>query len=234
MGWSLFMYERFIVKNPLRFYRQKICSIRYLHFSFEKHVPFQVLKDFSVENLETIPSTLLSKFSSEIYLSRILIIGVAFLHYTIVRRKSTFFFYGLWLYLTWGAFSLFCVLSAFFFFLSFFFFSFSICIFFKQTLTIHKIAGNGEGIIISLLFHFYQLTNIDLADRDFYHFFFIDLFCNYQSDSWWDMFYLEICILFEFSLMQLSRSYLLSYFKVTLWEFKPIWNYHPSITKRTT
>ena len=85
------MYERFIVKNPLRFYRQKICSIRYLHFSFEKHVPFQVLKDFSVENLETIPSTLLSKFSSEIYLSRILIIGVAFLHYTIVRRKITFF-----------------------------------------------------------------------------------------------------------------------------------------------
>ena len=29
------------------------CSIHYLHFSFEKHVPSQVLKDFSVENLES-------------------------------------------------------------------------------------------------------------------------------------------------------------------------------------
>ena len=26
-----------------------------LHFAFEKHVPSQVLKDFSVENLETTP-----------------------------------------------------------------------------------------------------------------------------------------------------------------------------------
>ena len=34
---------------------RKICSIHYLHFSFEKHVPSQVLKDFSVENLETTP-----------------------------------------------------------------------------------------------------------------------------------------------------------------------------------
>ena len=34
-----------------------MCSIHYLDFSFEKHIPFQVLKDFSVENLETTPST---------------------------------------------------------------------------------------------------------------------------------------------------------------------------------
>ena len=27
---------------------RKICSIHYLHFSFEKYVPAQVLKDFSV------------------------------------------------------------------------------------------------------------------------------------------------------------------------------------------
>ena len=52
---------------------RKICLIHhYLHFSFEKYVPSQVLKDFSVENLETTPSTFLSKFSSEIYLSRII------------------------------------------------------------------------------------------------------------------------------------------------------------------
>ena len=45
------------------------CSIHYLHFSFEKHVPSQVLKDFSVENLETTPRS--------IYLE-LLIIGVVF------------------------------------------------------------------------------------------------------------------------------------------------------------
>ena len=43
-----------------------------LAFFYEKYVPFQVLKDFSVEILETTPSTFLSKFSSEIYLSRII------------------------------------------------------------------------------------------------------------------------------------------------------------------
>ena len=31
------------------------CSIHYLHSSFEKHAPSQVLKDYSVENLETTP-----------------------------------------------------------------------------------------------------------------------------------------------------------------------------------
>ena len=28
--------------------------------------------------------------------------------------------------------------------------------------------------------------------------------CNYQNDSWWDLFSLKICILFAFSLMQLK------------------------------
>ena len=166
LDWFLFIFERFIVKNPLRFYRQKICSTHYLHFSFEKNVPFQVLKDFSVENLETTLSTLLSKFSSKIYLSRI-----------INYRGSIFA-----LYLTWGAFSLVCVLSAFFFFILFFFFLFFYLHFPWQTLTIHKMAGKREGIIIFLVFHFYQLTNIHSVDRNFYHFFFIDHFCNYQSD----------------------------------------------------
>ena len=58
--------------------------------------------------------------------------------------------------------------------------------------------------------------------------------CNYWTDSWWDLFSLQICILLGFSLMQLSRSYWLSYFKVTLWEFELISNYHLSTTKRTT
>ena len=47
-------------------------SIHYFHFSFEKNVLSQFLKDLSVENLETTPSTFLSKFSCEIYLSRII------------------------------------------------------------------------------------------------------------------------------------------------------------------
>ena len=56
-------------KKSLWFYWEKICSIHYLHFPFEKHVPSQVLKDFSVENLETTPRS--------IYLE-LLIIGVVF------------------------------------------------------------------------------------------------------------------------------------------------------------
>ena len=43
-----------------------------LAFFCEKHVPFQVLKDFSVESQEANPSTFLSKLSSEIYLSQII------------------------------------------------------------------------------------------------------------------------------------------------------------------
>ena len=31
--------------------------------------------------------------------------------------------------------------------------------------------------------------------------------CNYQGDSWWDLFFLETCILSTFSLTQLSRSW---------------------------
>ena len=136
------------------------------------------------------------------------------------------------LYLTCGALSLVCVISVFFFFLSFCFFFFFYLYFPWQTLTIHKTAET-EKVSLLLFFYFYQLTNIHLVVRDFYHFFFLDLFCNHQSNSWWDMFYWQICILFAFSLIQLSRSYWLSYFKVTLWESELISNYHPSITKQT-
>ena len=60
------------------FWIKYVQSIHSFHSSFEKHVLSQVLKDFSVENLEATPSTFLSKFS--IYL-KLLIIGVKFLHY---------------------------------------------------------------------------------------------------------------------------------------------------------
>ena len=84
--------------------------MHYLHFSFGKHVLSQVfsVKDFSVfsaENVETTSCTFLSKFSCEIYLSRI------------INYWSSIFT----LYWTWGAFSLVCVLSVFLFFLSSFF-----------------------------------------------------------------------------------------------------------------
>ena len=69
-----------------------------------------------------------------------------------------------------------CVLSAIFFFLSFFFFQIFYRYFLWQTLTIHRIAEKEEGIIIFLFFHFQPLTNIHLVNRDFYHFFLIDLF----------------------------------------------------------
>ena len=46
-----------------------MCSIHFLHFAFEKHVPSQVLRDFFVENLETT--------ARSIYLE-LLIIGVIF------------------------------------------------------------------------------------------------------------------------------------------------------------
>ena len=102
-------------KNPLRFCWEKICWIYYLHFSLEMHAPSQFLKDFSVENLKTIPSSFLSKFASEIYFSRI------------INYWGSIFT----LYLTWGEFSLVCVLSVFFF--SFFLpFYFSLGIFFGR------------------------------------------------------------------------------------------------------
>ena len=100
------------------------------------------MKDFYVENLETTPSTFLSKVSSEIYLCRI-----------VSYWDSIFTFY-----LTWEAFSVVCVLSVFFFLSSFFFYWY----FPWQTLTTHRIAGKGEGIIIFRVSRFHPLTKIHL------------------------------------------------------------------------
>ena len=92
-----------------------------------------------------------------------------------------------------------------FFFVYFFFFFFFYGYFPWQTLAIHRIAQKGEGIIISLVFHFHLLTNIHLVHQDFYNFLNRSI-CNYHFDSWWDLFSLEIFILTAFSLMQLRRS----------------------------
>ena len=45
-----------------------------------------------------------------------------------------------------------------------------------QILTIHRIPGKEEEVLIFLVFHFHLLTNIHLVHRDFYHFCLIDLF----------------------------------------------------------
>ena len=141
LAWFL-LIKRFIVKNPLRFYWEIICSIHYLHFLFKKPVPSQVLKDFSVENIQTIPSTFLSKFSSEICLS-----------WTI----------NYWVnYLVW-----FCVLSVFFSFFLSCFFPFSILFSLTDTndsQDIRKQRGNNYFTCFLLPF-----MDIHLVHRDFYH-----------------------------------------------------------------
>ena len=73
-GFYLFVKFGLVFIHILKVYRRKPSSfvqysIHFLHFSFEKHAPSQVLKDFSVENLETTPRS--------IYLE-LLIIGIVF------------------------------------------------------------------------------------------------------------------------------------------------------------
>ena len=119
----------------------------------------------------------------------------------------------------------------FLFFLLFFFF-YLLFLFFLVDTSDSKGSREERGNHCFLLFHFHLLTTIHLVHRDFYHLFIISI-CNYQTDSWWDFFTFGICIFFAFSLTQLSRSYWLWQFKVTLWGFKFISNLHPSITKRT-
>ena len=115
-GLVLICILRFIIKNPLRFYWEKICSIHCLHFAFEKH---QVLKDFSLENLETSP------------------------RYGIINYWGSI----LTLYITWGTLVWFVFYPYFFlsFFLSCFFFFFY-WYFPRQTLTSHKIGRERESL----------------------------------------------------------------------------------------
>ena len=115
------------------------------------------------------------------------------------------------------------------FFLLFFFFNRYIP---WQTLAIHRIAGKGKGIIIFLVSTSTRTRTFFSSSR-FLQLLFNRSFCNYQTDSWWDLFSLEICILFAFLLKQFNRSYWLWHFKATLRGFELISNYRPSIAKRT-
>ena len=121
---------------------------------------FSIFERFLYWKSRHYSSSFLQKFSSEIFLSWIINYWGSVLHT---------------LYLTWGAFSLICVLSVFFFFLS----SFSFLFLSVLPLTDTNDSQNNknvEGIIIFLVFHFHLLTNIHLVHWDFYHFFLIDLF----------------------------------------------------------
>ena len=69
-GFYFFGKFAFVFIYILKVCRKKSSSI--FHFAFEKHVPYQVLKDFFVENQETTPRS--------IYME-LLIIGVVFSHY---------------------------------------------------------------------------------------------------------------------------------------------------------
>ena len=106
-------------------------------------------------------------------------------------------------------FSLVCILSVFLFFL---------CSFFSFY------------IVIFLAFHTHTHTHTNTREHSFSSSRFVPLhfdqfICNNQTDSWWGLFSLEICNLFTFSLMQLSRSY-------WLWHSK--WHYEDLSSYQTT
>ena len=150
------------IKNPLRFYWEKI-------FYWEKHERF--LKNFSVENLETTPSTFLSKFYFENHLSRI------------INYWGSIFT----LYLTWGEFSLVWSLFVFFFFLSFFFFLLFLSVFsLTETNDSHK------------RFPLPPAHELSFSSSEFLPPLFSRPVYNCQTDSWYDLFSLEIAFSLHF------------------------------------
>ena len=128
------------------------------------------------------------------------------------------------LYITWGALSF----GVFFFFLSCFFL-------FLSVLDRHQrfIRWDSRGNNYFSCFPLPPANKHSFDSSRFLPLIFNRSICNYQTDSWWNLCSLNICILFAFLWMQLSRSHWLWHFKVTLWVFEFISNYHPSITKRT-
>ena len=161
-----------------------------MHFSFEKHARPQVLKDFSIENLETTPSTFLSNFFSEIYL------------YQITSYWGSVFT----LYLTWGAFSLVCVLSVLFLSFFFFFFFLFLSIFFLKDTNNSQDSSEGRGNRYFSCFPLPPAHGHSFSSSRFLPLLFNRSICNYQTDSEWYLFSLDICILFIFSLMPLSQT----------------------------
>ena len=121
------------------------------------------------------------------------------------------------------------------FFLSLFLllFSFFLLVFFLTDINDSQDGKDGIGNHCFSCFPFPLAHEHLFSSPKLLPFLFNQAICNYQTDSWWDFFSLEICILFPFLLMQFSRSNWLWHFKVTLWGFELISNYHRSVTKRT-
>ena len=128
-----------------------------------------------------------------------------------------------------------CVQSVFFFFFLFFVSSFFFLFLSLFSLTD---ANNSQDSRKGRGNHHFSCSQLPPAhDHSFIKSRFLPLLfnrsiCNYQTDTWWDLFSLGICILSAFSLIQYSRSRSL-HFKVTLWGFELTSNYHPSVTKPT-
>ena len=132
----------------------------------------------SVESFETTPSTFLPKFSSEIYLSRIINYWLSIFT----------------LYPKLGAFSLVCILSAFF-------------LFFLLIISLTD-SNDSQDSRESRVNHYFSCFLLPPAHAyafsslRFVPVIFNRSICNYWADSWWDL--LVICILLRFLLMQLS------------------------------
>ena len=91
-----------------------------------------------------------------------------------------------------------------FFFLSFLFLSFSIGIFLDRHEKFTKWDGRGNNYFFC--FSRPPANEHSFSSSRFLPLIFIRSICNYQTDSWWDLFSLDICILFAFLWMQLNRS----------------------------
>ena len=119
-----------------------------------------------------------------------------------------------------------CFIRIFFFLSFFFFFSFSTGIFLDRHLTDSKDSREWNHYVPC--FPHSPAHEYSFSSSRFLPLLFNRSICSYQADSWWYLFSLNICIL-----LQSSRSYWPSGFKVTLWRFELISNYHLFLSKRT-
>ena len=143
---------------------------------------------------------------NSIYLELLIIGGSIFTLYLWLFCSCSYFT----LYL-WWVFSLFCILFLFPFFLLFLFISiFSL----TDTNDSHD-SREGRGNHCFSCFFTSTASRTLICSSRFLTLLFNRCIFNYQTDSWWGLFSVEICILFAFSLMQSSRSYWLWHFKVT-------------------
>ena len=185
--------------------------MHYLHFPFE-HLLSQVLKDFSVKNLETTLFT--GNFLIRSIYLKLLIIGVVFLFYSEREKCSVWYVFYPYLF-------------------SFFLLFFSFCLYFPwQTLTIHRITGEGVEVIISLVFYFHPNEHF-FSSSKFIPLLLLNLFVITRLIADVTLVFFRDLHFIRILLMQLSRSYWIWHFKVTLWGFELISYYHLSITKST-